>query len=110
LQALFLDKKPIEKAGPLWDIPIMKLAKVDSRHRILIPELKPGQAFTWENDGNGQITLLEVKPKAKRPAKDRITNVDPLPKEVADRLYRERPDDDGIEGIEGLIGRQAWRE
>ena len=60
----------------------MKLAKVDSRHRILIPELKPGQAFTWENDGNGQITLLEVKPKAKRPAKERITNVDPLPKDA----------------------------
>ena len=38
----------------------MKLAKVDSEHRILIPELQPEAAFTWENNGKGKITLVEA--------------------------------------------------
>jgi hypothetical protein len=50
----------------------MKTTKVDDRHRIRIPDLKPGQVFAWEDNGKGQITLLEVQPKAKEVHKTTI--------------------------------------
>jgi hypothetical protein len=50
----------------------MKTAIVDDRHRIRIPDLKPGQVFAWEDNGKGQITLLEVQPKAKEARKTSI--------------------------------------
>lgn len=56
----------------MWENPIVKRATVDDRHRILIRDLKPGQVFTWEDNGNGQITLLELKPKARQARKTSI--------------------------------------
>lgn len=86
----------------------MKTAKVDSRHRILIPDLKPGQMFTWQSGEKGVIVLVEIRPATKNPTAARLTNVDPLPKKVADRLYRERPANDGIEEVDHMMAAQAW--
>lgn len=38
----------------------------------------------------------------------RITNVEPLPGKVMDRIYRKRPADDGIAGIKELVSNQAF--
>lgn len=39
----------------------MKTATVDEKHRIQIPELKPGQVVAYDQGKDGTITLTEVK-------------------------------------------------
>jgi hypothetical protein len=84
----------------------VKTAKVDAHRRLYIPTLKPGKMFAWEDNGQGQITLLEVKPVARRKADRRPFKVEPLPADVLDRLYEERQEDD--EGTQLLMNAQAW--
>jgi hypothetical protein len=43
----------------------MKTATVDEKHRIQIPELKPGQVVAYDHGKDGTITLTQVK-KAER--------------------------------------------
>jgi hypothetical protein len=63
-----LRPKDLEKTIQLWEIPRMVTAKADNRQRIRIPDIKPGQVFAVENQGNGVIRLTEVKPvDLKRP-------------------------------------------
>jgi hypothetical protein len=45
----------------------MKTAVVDDRHRIRIPDLKPGQVLAYQDNGDGSVTLTPVKPDAKEP-------------------------------------------
>jgi hypothetical protein len=73
----------------------MKTAIVDDRHRIRIPDLKPGQVFAWEDNGNGQITLLEVQPKAKEPRKPSILDgLKPFTKEECEECWGPQTDGD----------------
>jgi hypothetical protein len=49
----------------------MKTAVVDDRHRIRIPNLKPGQILAYE-DRDGIVTLTPVKPVEPPPAKYKL--------------------------------------
>jgi len=73
----------------------MKTAIVDDRHRIRIPDLKPGQVFAWEDNGNGQITLLEVQPKAREPGTPSILDgLKPFTKEECEECWGPQTDGD----------------
>lgn len=83
----------------MWDIPIVNIAKVDSRHRVLIPSLKPGKVFAWEDNGKGQIILLEVKPTTKE-TPSALDGLKPFTKREADRCWgpgSENPEFDDLE-------------
>jgi hypothetical protein len=43
----------------------MKTAKVDSKHRIRLPETEPEQVYAWEKDGEGRFILTLVKVETK---------------------------------------------
>jgi hypothetical protein len=45
----------------------MKVATVDDRHRIRIPDLKPGQVLAYEGNSDGTVTLTPVKPQVTEP-------------------------------------------
>jgi hypothetical protein len=64
--------KNIEIRAIKWQIPRMKTATVDEKHRIQIPELKPGQVVAYDQGKDETITLTEVK-KAES-VKDRPLN------------------------------------
>jgi len=49
----------------LWEITIVKTLTVDDQKRIRIPDAKPRQVFAYANNGNGTITLTEVRAEAK---------------------------------------------
>jgi hypothetical protein len=51
----------------MWEIPIVKTLTVDAAKRIRIPDAKPHQVFSYENHGDGTITLTEVKAQRKVP-------------------------------------------
>jgi hypothetical protein len=40
----------------------MVTAKADNRQRIRIPDIKPGQVFVVDNEGNGTIRLTLAEP------------------------------------------------
>lgn len=40
----------------------MVKSKADSRQRVRIPDIKPGQVFAVDNQGNGRIQLTLVQP------------------------------------------------
>jgi len=44
----------------------MKTLTADSAKRVRIPDAKPHQVFSYENHGNGTITLTVVKAEAKQ--------------------------------------------
>jgi hypothetical protein len=44
----------------------MKTLTVDDKKRIRIPDAKPRQLFAYQNNGDGTITLTELK-EAKEP-------------------------------------------
>ena len=43
----------------------MKTLTVDDQKRITIPDAKPRQVFTYENNGDGTITLTPVNTERK---------------------------------------------
>ena len=45
----------------------MKIVHADDRKRVPIPDAKPGQAFAYQENGKGTITLTPVKTDAKEP-------------------------------------------
>ncbi len=45
----------------IWEIPTVKTLTVDARKRIRIPDAKPRQLFAYENNGDGTLTLTQVK-------------------------------------------------
>jgi hypothetical protein len=51
----------------LWEFYSMKTLKVDANKRIRIPDVKPRQVFSYENEGNGRFTLTLVKAEVKEP-------------------------------------------
>jgi hypothetical protein len=56
----------LEIRSKIWEIPIMKTLTADSAKRVRIPDAKPHQVFSYENHGNGTITLTVVKAEAKQ--------------------------------------------
>jgi len=50
----------------LWEIIAVKTLTVDSQQRIQIPDAPPDTVFTYENHGNGTITLTVVKTEPKQ--------------------------------------------
>lgn len=60
----------------MWDIPIMVTTKADSRRRVVVPQVKPGQVYAVQDDPDGSIrlTLLKVPEPAEgqRPCKARL--------------------------------------
>lgn len=45
----------------------MKTLTVDAHKRIRIPDAKPRQIFTYENEGNGRLVLTVVRAEAQEP-------------------------------------------
>jgi hypothetical protein len=54
----------------------MITAKADNHRRVQIPNIKAGQVFAIENNGNGVIVLHEVRPVEV----DEVETLDSLPK------------------------------
>jgi hypothetical protein len=66
----------------------MKTATVDEKHRIQIPELKPGQVVAYDQGKDGTITLTEVKKvegSEERPLNARLEKRDGYTVVVTDR-------------------------
>ena len=84
----------------------MNAIKVDEARRLRLPRLRPGDLYEPEYLNTEEIVLRRVpEPKRKtRSSQTRVTNVDPLPDSVLERLYREREDDDT--SIRRFIGAQ----
>jgi hypothetical protein len=55
----------------MWDIPIMVTTKADSRRRVVVPQVKPGQVYAIQDapDGSIRLTLLKEPEPVDRPAK-----------------------------------------
>ena len=51
----------------MWEFYSMKTLKVNANKRIRIPDVKPRQVFSYENEGNGRFTLTLVKAEVKEP-------------------------------------------
>lgn len=49
-------------------MPRIKTATVDDRHRVRIPDLKPGQILAYQDNGDGTLTLTPVKRTLKKPS------------------------------------------
>ena len=50
-----------------WESTTVKTLTVDDQKRVRIPEAEPRQVFTYENHGDGRITLTLVHAEAKEP-------------------------------------------
>ena len=44
-------------------IPNMTTVTADERKRVRIPDARPGQVFTYVNNGNGSYTLTPIQPE-----------------------------------------------
>ncbi len=88
----------------------MVSVKADDRRRVQLPDAKPGQVFAYSSDGEGRIVLLKLDPKAGQPEASPLDGLKPLSKAVLDKLYRERPANDGIEDIEQIMANQSHGE
>jgi hypothetical protein len=64
----------------------MSTIKADQRKRLTIPCADPGQEFAWRQSEDGTVILSPIR-------QHRVTNVEPLPKNVLERLYAEREED-----------------
>jgi hypothetical protein len=81
----------------VWEIPHVKIVHADERKRVPIPDAKPGQAFAYESNGKGQITLLEVHAKAKEPAGSIHDGLKPLTAAEAKAAYGPNAEFDDLE-------------
>ncbi|HZV35069.1 MAG TPA: hypothetical protein VFB72_10895 [Verrucomicrobiae bacterium] len=45
----------------------MVTLKADNKRRVAIPDIKPGQVFAFEDNGDGSYTLIKVKAERKEP-------------------------------------------
>lgn len=51
----------------MWEIPLVKMLTVDAHKRIRIPDAKPSQVFSYEDKGDGTLTLTLVKVATREP-------------------------------------------
>lgn len=51
----------------VWEFITVKTLTVDDHKRIRIPDAEPKQVFTYENHGDGRLTLTLVSAEAKEP-------------------------------------------
>ncbi len=51
----------------VWEIPTVKTLKVDARKRVRLPDVRPQQVLSYENNGDGSFTLREVKEQSAEP-------------------------------------------
>jgi len=74
----------------------MNAIKVDEARRLKLSRLRPGDLYEPEYLSTEEIVLRRVSETKRKikPSQGRVTNVDPLPDSVLDKLYREREDDD----------------
>jgi len=82
----------------------MTIAKVDQQRRIRLPEAKPGQEIFVDPHPDGSWTLIPAERLKSHGKFPRLTNVEPAPKKVLDRLYAEREED--AESIPQFIAAQ----
>jgi hypothetical protein len=80
----------------------VKICTVDDYHRVRLPNVKPRTQFAYEQDADGSIRLVPAKLAAAK--RGRVTNVDPLPRNVLKKLYEEREEDE--EAIDRFIAAQ----
>lgn len=45
----------------------MITVKADNRRRVQLPDVKPGQVFAFQDNGDDTITLIKVKAERKEP-------------------------------------------
>ena len=57
--------KKLESIWLTWEIPRMSIVTADDRKRVRIPDAKPGQVFSYENNADGSVTLIPIKAEAK---------------------------------------------
>jgi hypothetical protein len=51
----------------LWEIPTVKTLKVDARKRVRLPDVRPQQVLSYQNNGDGSFTLREMKEPTAEP-------------------------------------------
>lgn len=57
----------LEAKVRVWEFTPVKTLTVDDHKRIRIPDAEPRQVFTYENHGDGRLTLTLVNAEAKEP-------------------------------------------
>ncbi len=63
----FPDFSKLEVSRRPWEFATVKTLAVDDQKRIRIPDAEPRQVFTYENHGDGRLTLTLVNAEAKEP-------------------------------------------
>jgi len=51
----------------LWEIPTVKTLKVDARKRIRLPDVRPSQVLSYQNNGDGSFVLRVIKEHVPEP-------------------------------------------
>ena len=81
----------------------MKTATVDDRHRIRIPDLKPGQVLAYQNNGDGSYTLLPVKAVERKASI--LDGLTPMTKEECDQCWGPQTDGDESDRIAAAMSK-----
>ena len=88
----------IDDHGKEWDHPTMKIARADTKKRVVIPGAEPGDVFDVQRDGEERYVLVRLHRPAARPRMSRQDCLDAisrsslsptLPWEALRRLTRE---------------------
>lgn len=69
-------QKGVESNSPQCDIVLAMTTKADSRKRIRVPQAKPGQVYTVQQNADGGFTLSVVRTRAPANPKCRIVKED----------------------------------
>jgi hypothetical protein len=80
-------RKGLEINDASWDIPIVITAKADDRKRVLVPQAKPGQVYALQDNGDGSVTLLPLKPDVKPRRPSILDDLKPFTKQEREQCW-----------------------
>jgi bifunctional DNA-binding transcriptional regulator/antitoxin component of YhaV-PrlF toxin-antitoxin module len=83
----------------------MITAKVDNRRRVTVP-VEPGQVLEVVENPDGTITLAPIKAHERKAGI--LDGITPLPDKVMDRIYRQRPANEGLDDLDRITAGQAF--
>ena len=75
----------------------MVTVKADDRRRIQIPNIKPGQIFALENNGDGTIMLTYIKPTVRK--RSILDGLKPFTKEECERCWGPGSEDSEMDAL-----------
>ena len=55
------EARRIALAGPWWDNPTMTISTADTKRRVVLPAVKPGDVFDVQSQGEGRLLLVRLE-------------------------------------------------